>query len=426
MRKISLIMLCLLSFVLVKAQAPCAVFYTELGERFTVYIDGVAQHQYSEPNVKVLDISGLSHNVRITFENGFIEDVNKSINLANGTESTFMIHKKQGRYDLSPKNQIPLNQASRAASTNAQQVVSFRGNNVVTTTTTTNSSNGNGGNTNGNVDINMGVSGDGGNVNMNISVSDNSNNTNGTVSTNVGVSNNGGNKDASASGNVKGGNAGGGKKGGLGNSNNNSNNNSNGGNVNMNVSVSGNSNSSSNGTVTSSVGVSSNGGGNNASASGHVVNTGNSKSDVGVSTNGGVKSSNSSGNAGNTKPRVTPNVTGANNLEVKTVVNGYNGRIGCPNPMSADAFAKAKESVQSKNFSNAQLTVAKQIADANCLLVSQVKELMKIFDFEESRFEFAKYAYKHTCDIDNFYQVNDAFDFEGSITKLDEYIKSVK
>lgn len=389
MKKISLVVFCILSFVLVKAQAPCAVFYTELGERFTIYIDGIAQHQYAESNVKILDISGLNHNVRITFENGFIEDVNKSISLANGTESSFMIHKKQGRYDMSPKNQIPLTQASRSANTNVQAVVNFRGNNNVTTTTTTSD----GGNTN--VGINMGVSGDGGNVNMNISVSDNSgNSSNGTVTTSVGVSTSGGGKKDVAAGHAKDGGSG-----------------------------------------RSDVVVSSSGGGKKDVAAGHAKDGKGGRSDVVVSTSGGVKTSvSASGNtSNNTKPTTTTtnvnisgNINPANNVQLKPVVAGYNGRIGCPNPMTAEAFAQAKESVQSKSFSSAQLTIAKQIVDANCLLVSQVKEILKIFDFEESKLEFAKYAYKHTCDLDNYYQVNDAFDFEGSVTKLDEYIKTIK
>lgn len=368
MKKLSLVVICLLSLFFAKAQAPCAVFYTELGERFTVYIDGIAQHQYSEPNVKILDFSGLSYNVTIKFENGFIEDVNKSINLANGTESSFMIHKKQGRYDLSPKNQIPLAQASRSANTNSQQVVTFRGKtNVTTTTTSTNYNDGS------NSNVNMGVTGDGGNVSVNVSVSDNNNNSNGTVNTSVGVKSSGGGKKDN-SGNSKGGNKG-------------------------------------NGTVTS------------------TSTSGNNNSSVGTKAGGGQQNNNTSasGNShlGNQKPKPISTTT-TTTTTTDNRPSGYNGRMGCSNPMSSTAFAQAKESVQAKNFSNAQVTVAKQIADANCLLVSQIKELMKIFDFEEAKLDFAKYAYKHACDIDNYYQVNDAFDFEGSVTKLDEYIKSIK
>ena len=55
---------------------------------------------------------------------------------------------------------------------------------------------------------------------------------------------------------------------------------------------------------------------------------------------------------------------------------------------------------------------------------SQVKEVMGLFSFEESKLEFAKFAYDRTTDKNNYYIVNDAFDFEASIEALDNYIKS--
>ena len=42
---------------------------------------------------------------------------------------------------------------------------------------------------------------------------------------------------------------------------------------------------------------------------------------------------------------------------------------------------------------------------------------------ESTKLEFAKYAYKRTYDIENYYKVNDAFTFESSIEELDAYIQ---
>jgi hypothetical protein len=47
---------------------------------------------------------------------------------------------------------------------------------------------------------------------------------------------------------------------------------------------------------------------------------------------------------------------------------------------------------------------------------------MKLFSFESSRLEFAKFAYKYTWDINNYFLLNDAFDFESSIDELNKYI----
>lgn len=106
------------------------------------------------------------------------------------------------------------------------------------------------------------------------------------------------------------------------------------------------------------------------------------------------------------------------------VMQGYSGPVGCPWPMAEGSFATAKQSISSKSFEDSKLTIAKQIAGSNCLLCSQVKEIMMLFSFEDSRLEFAKLAYKHTFDIGNYFQLNDAFKFESSIDDLNQFINS--
>lgn len=104
------------------------------------------------------------------------------------------------------------------------------------------------------------------------------------------------------------------------------------------------------------------------------------------------------------------------------VLPGYNGPIGCDYPMSPEDFNRAKSSISSRSFEDSKLTMAKQVASANCLLSSQVKEIMQLFSFEDSRLEFAKYAYPYTFDIGNYYMVNEAFTFEMSIDELNRFL----
>lgn len=103
-------------------------------------------------------------------------------------------------------------------------------------------------------------------------------------------------------------------------------------------------------------------------------------------------------------------------------VNGYNGRVGCPVPMSPGDFNGMKETIQSKDFENTKLTIAKQVLQNNCLTSAQVGELLRLFDFENTRLDYAKYAYAHTYDVGNYYKVNDAFEFESSVDELNKYI----
>lgn len=105
---------------------------------------------------------------------------------------------------------------------------------------------------------------------------------------------------------------------------------------------------------------------------------------------------------------------------------GYNGPIGCPWPMDPPAFENVKQSIASKTFEDSKLTIAKQVISSNCLLSGQVKEIMLLFTFEETRLELAKFAYGHTFDIGNFFMLNDAFTFESSIDELNQYINGYR
>lgn len=98
----------------------------------------------------------------------------------------------------------------------------------------------------------------------------------------------------------------------------------------------------------------------------------------------------------------------------------------CVNPMGSSDFAEAKKSIASKSFEDSKITMAKQIIKANCLSTAQVKEIMMLFSFEDTKLDLAKFAYNRTTDPNNYYKLNDAFTFESSIEELDKYVESQK
>jgi hypothetical protein len=108
------------------------------------------------------------------------------------------------------------------------------------------------------------------------------------------------------------------------------------------------------------------------------------------------------------------------------IMQGYNGPIGCPWPMSETDYTSAKQSISSKSFEDDKLTISKQVLGSNCMTCEQIKGVMKVFSFEDSRIEFAKYAYGYVYDPGNYYKVNDAFTFSSSIDDLNEYISTHK
>lgn len=56
----------------------------------------------------------------------------------------------------------------------------------------------------------------------------------------------------------------------------------------------------------------------------------------------------------------------------------------------------------------------------------QVKELLALFSYEDSKLELAKYAYDYTVDKGNYFMVNEAFSYSSSKESLMDYIKNRK
>jgi hypothetical protein len=128
----------------------------------------------------------------------------------------------------------------------------------------------------------------------------------------------------------------------------------------------------------------------------------------------------------NPPPTTTTTVIVQEPAPVTYVMPGYNGPMGCPYPMSQQDFSGVKASIMSKSFESTKIEIAKQVLGQRCMTSAQVKELISIFDFEATRLDFAKFAYGRTFDIGNYYMVNDAFDFESSISDLNNYINGYR
>jgi hypothetical protein len=104
-------------------------------------------------------------------------------------------------------------------------------------------------------------------------------------------------------------------------------------------------------------------------------------------------------------------------------VPDYAGTIGCTPPVTPERFKNMMQAVRNQNFEDGKLRVAKQIIKLNyCMTVNQLVQILRLFDFDESKLKLAKFAYHYVYDIENFYKVNNVFDFESNAKKLDRYI----
>jgi hypothetical protein len=82
-------------------------------------------------------------------------------------------------------------------------------------------------------------------------------------------------------------------------------------------------------------------------------------------------------------------------------------------------------SIKNQSFNNTQLTLAKQIVKSKqCFTTLQIKQIIDIFSYEDSKLEMAQYCYDYCIDRDNYYKINDSFSYSSSVTKLVEFISS--
>lgn len=121
----------------------------------------------------------------------------------------------------------------------------------------------------------------------------------------------------------------------------------------------------------------------------------------------------------NQNPRPAPRPMPKPNPNPKPTPNGCFA-------MNEGDFQSALASIKKQSFNDSKMQVAKQITSSNCLTCSQIKEVMKVFSFESTKLEYAKYAYDFAYDKGNYYQINDAFSFSSSVDELSKYIAGRK
>ncbi|HEX9981325.1 MAG TPA: DUF4476 domain-containing protein [Flavobacterium sp.] len=92
--------------------------------------------------------------------------------------------------------------------------------------------------------------------------------------------------------------------------------------------------------------------------------------------------------------------------------------------MSQGNFTSALQTVKGQNFDDTRLKTAKQIASSNCLSATQIAEICKVFGFEETKLDFAKFAYTSCTEQKNYFKVNNVFAFSSSVDELTDYISA--
>lgn len=104
--------------------------------------------------------------------------------------------------------------------------------------------------------------------------------------------------------------------------------------------------------------------------------------------------------------------------------NGHHGSwnntpsVGMPTPQ----FEALRRDISMRRFDQGKMMLAKQGAMNNRMSSAQVRQITSMFAFENSRLEFAKFAYAYVADPANYTLVYGAMGFQSSVASLDQFI----
>ncbi len=122
------------------------------------------------------------------------------------------------------------------------------------------------------------------------------------------------------------------------------------------------------------------------------------------------------------------------NQNTNTNINTGQGRPGVPQPpmppvrtgVSETEFQGILSTIEDQTFESDMLAMAKQIISTRPLTSYQIKRILDLFSFEDTKLKLAKFAYNYVIDPENYFIVADAFTFSSSKQKLLKYIEQMQ
>ena len=81
--------------------------------------------------------------------------------------------------------------------------------------------------------------------------------------------------------------------------------------------------------------------------------------------------------------------------------------------------------LEKEGFESKKLAIAEGVSKNNCLLTKQVRDVVHLFNFENNRVAFAKFAYQNVADKENYNLLLDSFKFETSKQEIRKYINEL-
>jgi uncharacterized protein DUF4476 len=93
-----------------------------------------------------------------------------------------------------------------------------------------------------------------------------------------------------------------------------------------------------------------------------------------------------------------------------------------PVEMDPTSFNDAKTTIANGSFESTKLGTAKTIFATNHVTTDQVIQVCNLFGFEDSKLDFAKFAYPMTVDPGNYFKIGNIFSFSSNKDALNDFI----
>lgn len=362
----------------VAQQKSNVVVFSEDGETFFAFLNGVKQNTTAQSNVKITGIPGDGASLRLVFANSSDQPLKQDLYFVEpNQEHTIKVKRdKKGVLKMKYFGATPLDQSTSTATAINYSATEVPSNNTVTTNTTGTT------NTAGTTET----------VNMNAQVSDpNVNGNSQTVTTTTTTTTN-----TTGTTNNTGGNGSGSLNMNVGISENG---------LNMNVNVSGTENGE-NGSVNMNMSGMETESSETTSTTTTTTTTSSSSSTTGYNSNSSSSTTTTNGNTG------------------YTTTSSSNNTGSCAYAMDEASFSKMKGAIAGNAFDDTKMSTAKTATKGACVSTEQIKQVMALFAMDDDKLAYAKYAYDYTVDKNNFYLLGESLVFDGNKQELNEFIES--
>lgn len=93
-------------------------------------------------------------------------------------------------------------------------------------------------------------------------------------------------------------------------------------------------------------------------------------------------------------------------------------------PISAAGYTSLINNIKRQGFEDNKVKIAQLSFRNNGFNTNQIKEILKLMNFEQSRLDLAKAAYNNCTDKESFMDVSEAFNFSSSTEELTTFLES--